>query len=152
MLEVLWRGIDVLLTKGRAWAILLRTMVFGSSALASGSLADPSGSDVIPAAVSWLEGLLLGTVATTIAIIAVSAVGLMMLTGRVSMRHGLTVTVGCFILFGAATIAAGIRSYLPGADQVLVSHRPDAPPGMTPPPPPSPTNHDPYAGASVPMR
>ena len=81
-----------------------------SAALAQGSLSDPAGSGVIVSAVRWLQGTLLGTVATVVAIIAVAAVGLMMLTGRINWRYGATVIVGCFILFGAASIVAGIQS------------------------------------------
>ncbi len=81
-----------------------------SLALAQDSLADPAGSGAIVGAVQWLQGTLLGTVATVVAVIAVAVVGLMMLTGRVNWRHGATVIVGCFILFGAASIIAGIRA------------------------------------------
>lgn len=73
-------------------------------------MTDPQGSGVLVGAVNWLQGTLLGTVATTVAVIAVAAVGFMMLTGRLNWRHGATVIVGCFILFGAASIVAGIRS------------------------------------------
>lgn len=52
----------------------------------------------------------MGTVATVVAVIAVASVGFMMLTGRISWRHGATVILGCFILFGAASIVAGIQS------------------------------------------
>jgi len=79
-------------------------------AAAQDSLADPSGSGVIVSAVRWLEGTLLGTLATVVAVIAVAAVGLLMLTGRINWRHGATVILGCFILFGAASIVAGIQS------------------------------------------
>lgn len=72
--------------------------------------ADPAGSGVIVSAVRWLEGTLLGTIATVVAVIAVAAVGLMMLTGRINWRYGATVILGCFILFGAASIVAGIQS------------------------------------------
>lgn len=72
--------------------------------------ADPAGSGVIVGAVNWLQGTLLGTVATVVAVIAVAAVGFMMLTGRINWRHGAVVILGCFILFGAATIVAGIRA------------------------------------------
>jgi type IV secretion system protein VirB2 len=44
------------------------------------------------------------------AVIAVAAVGFMMLTGRINWRYGVTVVLGCFILFGAASIVAGIHS------------------------------------------
>ncbi len=81
-----------------------------AAAAAQGSLADPAGSGVIVAAVRWLEGTLLGTIATVVAVIAVATVGLLMLTGRINWRYGATVIVGCFILFGAASIVAGIQS------------------------------------------
>lgn len=71
---------------------------------------DPQGSGVIINAFSWLQGTLLGTVATVAAVIAVAAVGFMMLTGRLNWRHGGVVILGCFILFGAASIVGGIRS------------------------------------------
>jgi type IV secretion system protein VirB2 len=71
---------------------------------------DPQGSGVVVNAVSWLQGTLLGTVATVVAVIAVAAVGFMMLTGRVNWRHGAVVILGCFVIFGAASIVAGIRA------------------------------------------
>ena len=123
-----------------------------SLASISGSLADPVGSSVLVAAVSWLQATLLGTVATTIAIIAVASVGLMMLSGRVNIRYGLTVIAGSFILFGAASIVAGIQSTMAGgaryASVPAIAPAPLAPPPMAP----RPANNDPYAGASVPTR
>ena len=71
---------------------------------------DPQGSGPIIAAMDWLQGSLLGNVATTAAVIAVAAVGFMMLTGRLNWRYGITVVVGCFVLFGATSIVAGIRA------------------------------------------
>lgn len=71
---------------------------------------DPAGSGVIISAVNWLQGTLLGTVATVVAVIAVATVGLLMLTGRINWRHGATVILGCFIVFGAAAIVAGIKT------------------------------------------
>jgi type IV secretion system protein VirB2 len=84
--------------------------VLSTAAAAQDSLADPAGSGVIVAAVRWLEGTLLGTIATVVAVIAVASVGLLMLTGRINWRYGATVILGCFILFGAASIVAGIQS------------------------------------------
>ncbi|WP_353230540.1 TrbC/VirB2 family protein [Novosphingobium sp.] len=77
--------------------------------------ANPAGSGPINAALGWVEGTLLGSLATTAAVIAVAVVGLMMLTGRIDWRRGLTVILGAFILFGAATIVAGIRGAAGGA-------------------------------------
>ena len=72
--------------------------------------ADPAGSGPINNALLWLQGTLLGTVATTVAVMAVAAIGFMMLTGRMNWRFGATVIIGVFILFGATTIVAGIQS------------------------------------------
>lgn len=82
----------------------------GASAAAQSRSADPQGSGPILAAVEWLQGTLLGNVATAVAVIAVALVGFMMLTGRMNWRYGVTVIVGCFILFGAASIVSGIQS------------------------------------------
>ena len=90
-------------------AALLAT-IWALPAAGQDSLADPEGSGVIVSAVRWLEGTLLGTVATVVAVIAVATVGLLMLTGRINWRYGATVILGCFILFGAASIVAGIQA------------------------------------------
>jgi type IV secretory pathway VirB2 component (pilin) len=71
---------------------------------------DPQGSGVIVGAVQWLQGTLLGTVATVLAVIAVAVVGMLMLSGRINWRHGTVVILGCFILFGATGIVVGIQS------------------------------------------
>jgi type IV secretion system protein VirB2 len=80
------------------------------SAPAVAAQANPQGSGPIVAALAWLQGTLLGNVATAVAVIAVAMVGFMMLTGRMNWRFGATVIIGCFILFGAGTIVAGIQS------------------------------------------
>lgn len=76
--------------------------------------ADPQGSGPIVAALAWLQGTLLGNVATAVAVMAVAAVGFMMLTGRMNWRFGATVIIGCFILFGAGAIVSGIQSAAAG--------------------------------------
>ena len=73
------------------------------------AIADPAGSGPIVNAVEWLQGTLLGTVATVVAVIAVASVGFMLLTGRMNWRYGAIVILGCFILFGAASIVGGIQ-------------------------------------------
>lgn len=72
--------------------------------------ANPQGSGPIVAALAWLQGTLMGNVATAIAVMAVAAVGFMMLTGRLNWRFGATVIIGCFVLFGAGAIVTGIQS------------------------------------------
>ena len=133
---------------------MLHVPFIAGYAAAYGPLVDPPGSSVVVAAVMWLQGTLLGSVATLIAILAVSAFGFMMLAGRVNIRYGLTVILGAFILFGASTIVSGLLSSLSGADRVASSSVAEAPPPMVAPAPapPPPANRDPYAGASVPSR
>ncbi len=80
------------------------------AAQAQTALSDPQGSGPIVSAVQWLQGTLLGTVATVVAVIAVACVGFLMLTGRINWRYGAVVILGCFILFGAVSIVAGIQS------------------------------------------
>lgn len=90
------------------FAAALSLFAAHGAALAQG--VDPAGSGPINNALLWLQGTLLGTVATTVAVMAVAAIGFMMLTGRMNWRFGATVIVGVFILFGATTIVAGIQS------------------------------------------
>ena len=123
------------------------------------SLADPPGSSPILAAVTWVQGALLGTVATAIATIAIAALGFMMLTGRLPVRRGMTAILGCFILFGAASMARTIRSGLvdlAGSAEPPVVYATAPPPRPLPlPPPPAPKPQppaDPFAGAAVPIR
>jgi type IV secretory pathway VirB2 component (pilin) len=81
-----------------------------SASPAFAQAADPQGSGPIVAAMQWLQGTLLGNVATAVAVIAVAMVGFMMLTGRLNWRFGATVIIGCFVLFGSAAIVTGIQS------------------------------------------
>jgi type IV secretory pathway VirB2 component (pilin) len=94
-------------TKFLGLAALIATLPQTAFAQVTG--ADPQGSGPIVNALNWLQGTLLGNVATTAAVIAVAAIGLMMLTGRMNWRFGATVIIGCFVLFGATAIVSGIR-------------------------------------------
>src|SRR5690348_10299400 len=84
--------------------------LFSPGAALAQQRADPAGSGPIVAALGWLQGTLLGNVATAVAVMAVAAVDFMMLTGRMNWRFGATVIIGCFILFGAGAIVSGIQS------------------------------------------
>ena len=88
----------------------LFAFVSPSAALAQMQQQDPAGSGPIVNALTWLQGTLLGNVATMVAVMAVAAVGFMMLTGRMNWRFGATVIIGVFILFGAASIVSGIQA------------------------------------------
>lgn len=109
--------------------------------------------DALIASVVWLRALLTGTAAVTVAILAVATLGILMLSGRLELRRGVRTLIGCFVLFGATALSAGIV----GAGQLSEA-------GLVVPPAPisvSPINnahpalptapYDPYAGASVPQ-
>lgn len=116
------------------------------------SLTDPPADSPIADGVLWVQGVALGTTATAITAIAIAAIGLLMLSGRLGLRRGIAVVAGCFILFGASAIATALTGFGSGLKE---DDRP----------PPADTGHlrgplqalkpptsayDPYAGASVP--
>lgn len=94
----------------RSLAALAPLLLSAPAALAQKAGGDPKGAGPIVAALSWMQGTLMGNVATTVAVMAVAGVGFMMLTGRMNWRFGATVVLGCFILFGAGAIVSGIQA------------------------------------------
>ena len=116
------------------------------------SLFDPSGSNAVVEAALWVQRLLLGSLATSIAVIAVAWLGFMMLQGSVSIRRGTQLLAGCFILFGSASIAqglAGLAQREGGREAIAADYRPAA---TASPQATELAPYDPYAGASVPVR
>ena len=67
--------------------------------------------DPITSALLWMQGILLGPIATSLAVMAVAGVGFMMLTGRMNWRYGGTVIIGVFIIFGAPRLVASIGGF-----------------------------------------
>lgn len=118
---------------------------------------EPPNLSVFAAAVQWLQGTLLGTIATASAVIAIASIGFLLMTGRIDVRRGTQVIFGCFILFGASSIAHGLINALMGSVSAPQETAP-----MTAPPPTYPpvaarsaapaTPFDPYAGAALPTR
>ena len=90
--------------------VALAALLMPSAAFAQ----DPAGSGPINNALGWMQNTLLGSVATAVAVMAVAAVGFMMLTGRMNWRFGATVIIGLFVIFGAVSIVAGIQSVAGG--------------------------------------
>jgi type IV secretory pathway VirB2 component (pilin) len=117
------------------------------------SVAPATSSDsALLSAAQWLDGLVQGPAAMTLAVLAVAATGLLMLNGRLPVRRGLTVVLGCFIMFGAPAIARGLLSSTAAISGQPVEQVPPEPPNPQLEPPNPPTSHagdDPYAGASV---
>jgi type IV secretory pathway VirB2 component (pilin) len=120
------------------------------------SITDPLGANAISAAVGWLEGTLVGAIATSVAIIAITSFGFLMITGRVDIRRAAQAVFGCFIIFGASTIAGGITGALNGSSVAMPQIAAAPPPPVLPQPPAYPkantTPYDPYAGAALPPR
>lgn len=118
------------------------------------SLSDPPPASVILPATQWIEGVFLGNIATAIAIIAVASIGFAMLAGRIDVRRGGTILLGCFILFGASTIAGGLRRAAQSPDSLYSEAVPPAPPVFARPvrTDAADPGYDPYAGASVPQQ
>lgn len=117
-----------------------------------------AGADtsVFAAALDWLSAILLGTLGSIIAMLAVASLGILMLAGRIDLRRAGQAIFGCFILFGASTIAIGLMSALHGTGVQIETAAAEAPMPAYPPAPPiaqgSPSAFDPYAGAALPAR
>lgn len=113
------------------------------------SLFEAGGGTPMVECARWMEGVLLGEVALGLCVIAVALVGALMLTGRLPLREGARIVIGCFALLGAPVIASGLMQ---GSDR-LVDTSPPVPPiaGWVEVPRADmpPASYDPYAGASL---
>lgn len=108
----------------------------------------------IAAAADWFTTLLAGPLVTALLVVAVALFGMGMLVGRLSLRRGMEVVIGCFVLAGAAEIAGGMMPRAPGAALPALPSAPvvvveQALPPLGPEPAPrAPLGNpfDPYAG------
>lgn len=116
------------------------------------SLTDPSGSNALAEAARWMSSLLLGSVATIVATLALAAIGFGMLQGRLPIRRGIVVIMGCFIIFGATAVAGGLMDLSFARSDRSPRETPVASTSRPPAVPSQPQVYDPYAGASVPIR
>jgi len=109
------------------------------------NLLDPSSASPFTSSVEWINAVLFGQIALGLCVLAVAFVGAQMLTGRLALRQGIRVVLGCFILLGAPVIAAAFMWSTGGESEPLPSPpsseefpaREDLPPA----------NRDPYSGA-----
>lgn len=88
------------------------------------SLFEAGGGAPMAESVRWVEGAMLGEIALGICVIAVAFLGALMLTGRLPLREGARIVVGCFVLLGAPVIAAGLAK---GGNGVNQTARPEPP-------------------------
>jgi type IV secretory pathway VirB2 component (pilin) len=112
------------------------------------SLFDGRPEEVLNPAAALITGPLAGEFAISLCVIAVAIVGLMLMTGRLVIRDGMRVVIGCFILLGAPLVANGLRTVVDEASPSYVPSEPSAPDGPSQAPLPA-ANYDPYAGASL---
>ncbi|MFU7527618.1 TrbC/VirB2 family protein [Qipengyuania sp. ASV99] len=112
-----------------------------------GSLFETQAEVGIGTSLDWVEALVLGEIATALAIVAVAIAGFMMLTGRVRMAGSIRVILGCFVLFGASSIAAALMGSVgePRQPVQVVFDREKMQPREKLPP----SENSPYSRASV---
>ena len=126
----------------------MRVFVFAEYQL---PLADPPDASVIGPAQAWFQNILMGSIGTIIAGLAIASIGFAMFSGRVDIRRGLAVVLGFFVLVGAPYIAKGLLGAVVSEGLTTVAVPPPPiyakpQPGATSPPD---GGYDPYAGAAV---
>lgn len=108
---------------------------------ASGALAVERGAE-------WLVSLVTGSLALGLCVLAIAIIGFLMFSGRLPVRAGLGVVLGCFVLLGAPTIAAVFVAV--GQDMSQSSRSLEPSSQLTEPRDDLlPSKFDPYAGASL---
>lgn len=109
---------------------------------------EASGWQAVVGGANWLVSLVTGSLALGLCVVAIALVGLLMLGGRLPIRDGLRVVLGCFVLLGAPVVAA---AFVTAGQEVSEAPVPPEPPRQLSDPrgdlPPS--AFDPYAGASL---
>jgi type IV secretory pathway VirB2 component (pilin) len=113
------------------------------------SLFEAGGEALMVESARWIEGVVLDEIALGLCVIAVALIGALMLTGRLPLREGARIVVGCFVLLGAPVIAVGFVSGGSGVGEASVTSPPVAVQIDDPRPELPPANYDPYAGASL---
>lgn len=110
-----------------------------------------SSSSALCSATDWVVALLTGSLALSVATLAIAAIGFLMLSGRAPIGRTGRVIVGCFILFSAPVIGRALAALQ--HDQEPTESLPGAAVPAAPtyqPTVPRFEQKDPYAGAAVP--
>lgn len=111
------------------------------------SLFDAPPQPALAAGSDWVTGLLGGSLAVSLCVIAMAILGMLMLTGRLHLRRGLQVVLGCFLLLGSSVFASGLGEL--GRDEAASGALTVAPPPLPAETPLPPVAEDPYSGASL---
>jgi len=118
---------------------------------------EQNGDSVIVAAIRWIEQILSGSAASILATIAIASIGLLMLAGRIDWRRGVAIVLGCFVIFGAPSIAQGMLAAVRGEATPPAASVAASPPPAYPQAPATPAaqarkGNDPYAAVAVPQQ
>ncbi len=113
------------------------------------SLFDAGGGTSTIEAARWMERVMLGHIALGLCVIAVALIGALMLSGRLPLREGMRVLIGCFVLLGAPIIGSGLMQDRSGRDDNSPSRSQNSAETAVPRGDMPPANYDPYAGASL---
>lgn len=113
------------------------------------SLFEPSTTSPMASSVSWINSVLFGEIALVFCVLAVAFLGALMLTGRLPLRGGLRVLLGCFVLLCAPVVVSG---FMAGSNYGIV--HPEAPLVAEPREADQArdlqrSDYDPYAGVSA---
>lgn len=111
------------------------------------SLFDAPPEPVLAESSGWITGLLGGPLAVSLCVIAVALLGMLMLTGRLPLRRGAQVVLGCFLLLGSSALAVQIIEFGRGDNSASEIAIIPAPQSYAPQR--KPASGDPYSGASL---
>ena len=115
----------------------------------SSSLFDPPATGVLENALGWINAVLLGELAVGLCVLAVAILGMLMLTGRLPLRQGGHVILGCFVLLGAPVIAAQIVGVSQERRNYVVEPEPVVSEVLPPREDMPPADYNPYASATM---
>lgn len=111
---------------------------------------EPPPAGTLVNAINWVTEFLVGPLATSIAVITIIWIGFSMLKGHIDWRRGLSVLMGCFVIFSAQAMADGLHvSAIKIVPQPVIIDTPLTPPPIAPPSTNQTNAFDPYAGAKM---
>lgn len=111
------------------------------------NLFEPDSDAAVTSSINWINSVLFNEIAVVLCVLAVAFLGGLMLLGRLPVRSGLRIIIGCFVLFGAPIIAAGLVGLSQEGQNAgpQVAQLPESSPRDQLPP----SDYNPYAQASV---
>ena len=96
-------------SRARGKAILSLTVLATSIALVP-ELAYAQSAAPVEGILEWFVGVLQGSVARSLAIIAVCFLGFLFLTGRMAWQGAISIVIGIAMIFGAAELVDAMKA------------------------------------------